>query len=111
LDDGGWDAPVLFGGGAGGEVAVDGVEGFEGIFGEDEESANVSTWSESENVQVVDIENFDAWDVSESSDNTVVLGVYDGWAEFLDVSSVSRFTSAGSHSSGGIDSFDIIPSS
>lgn len=25
LDDGGWDAPVLFGGGTGGEVAVDSV--------------------------------------------------------------------------------------
>jgi len=111
LDDGGWDAPVLFGGGTGGEVAVDGVEGFEGVFSEDEESTDVSTWSESENVQVVDIEDFDAWDVSEGSNDTVVLSVDDSWSEFLDVFSVSRFTSAGSHSSGGIYSFDIIPSS
>merc|ERR1711997_1011108 len=65
LDDGGWDAPVLFGGGTGGEVAVDSVEGFEGVFSEDEESSDVSTWGQSKNVQVVDIENFDAWDVSE----------------------------------------------
>jgi hypothetical protein len=80
LDDGGWDAPVLFGGGTGGEVAVDSVEGFEGVFSEDEKSSDVSTWGQSKNVQVVDIENFDAWDVSESSDNTVVLGVDDGWS-------------------------------
>jgi hypothetical protein len=80
LDDGGWDAPVLFGGGTGGEVAVDSVEGFEGVFSEDEESSDMSTWGQSKNVQVVDIENFDAWDVSESSHNTVVLGVDDGWS-------------------------------
>lgn len=110
LDDGGWDAPVLFGGGTGGEVAVDSVEGFEGVFSEDKESSDMSTWGQSKNVQVVDIEDFDAWDVSESSDNTVVLGIYDCWSQFLDVFSVSGFTSAGSHSSGGIDSFDIVPS-
>jgi len=111
LDDSRWDAPVLFGRGTGCEVTVDGVEGFEGIFGEDEESADVSTWCESENVQGLDIEDFDAWDVSEGSDDTVVLGVDDCWSEFLDVLSVSRFTSAGSGSSGGVNSFDIIPSS
>jgi len=80
LDDGGWDAPVLFGGGTGGEVAVDSVEGFEGVFSEDKESSDMSTWGQSKNVQVVDIEDFDAWDVSESSDNTVVLGIYDCWS-------------------------------
>merc|ERR1712231_23371 len=85
--------------------------GFEGVFGEDEESADVSTWRESEDVQGLDIEDFDAWDVSEGSDDTVVLGVDDCWSEFLDVLSVSRFTSAGSGSSGGVNSFDIIPSS
>lgn len=111
LDDSGWNAPVLFGRGTGGEVTVDGVEGFEGVFGEDEESADVSTWRESENVQGLDVEDFDAWDVSEGSDDTVVLGVDDCWSKFLDVFSVSRFTSAGSGSSGGVNSFNIIPSS
>jgi len=70
----------------------------------------MSTWGESENVQVVDIEDFDTWDVSKGSDDTVVLSVDDGWSKFLNVFSVSRFTSAGSHSSGGVDSFDIVPS-
>jgi len=111
LDDSRWDAPVLFGRGTGGEVTVDGVEGFEGVFGEDEESADVSTWRESENIQGLDIEDFDAWDVSEGSDNTVVLGVDDCWSEFLDMFSITRFTSASSCSSGSVNSFDIIPSS
>jgi len=110
LDDGGWDAPVLLGAGTGGEVTVDVVEGFEGVFGEDQESADVSTWRESENVQAVDIEDLDAWDVSEGSDDTVVLSVDESWSQLLDVLSVSALASAGSHPSAGINSLDIVPS-
>jgi len=110
LDDGGWDAPVLLGAGTGGEATVDGVEGFEGVFGEDEESADVSTWRESENVQAVDIEDLDAWDVSEGSDDTVVLSVDESWSQLLDVLSVSALASAGSHPSAGVNSLDIVPS-
>jgi len=110
LDDGGWDAPVLLGAGTGGEATVDGIEGFEGVFGEDEESTDVSTWRESENVQAVDIEDLDAWDVSEGSYDTVVLSVDECWAQLLDVLSVAGLASAGSCSSAGIDSLHIVPS-
>ena len=110
LNDCGWDAPVFLGRRSGREVSVNGIESFEGIFSENQESANMSAWGESENVQVVDVEDLDTWDVSKGSDDTVVLSVDDGWSKFLNVFSVSRFTSAGSHSSGGVDSFDIVPS-
>jgi len=110
LDDSRRDTPVLLGATAGTHVTVDGVEGFERIFSEDEESSNVSTWSETENVQLVDVQAVDAWDVSEGLDDTVVLSVDDAWAQLLDVLAVSHLTSASSHSAGGVDSLDVVPS-
>jgi hypothetical protein len=110
LDDSRWDTPVLLGATAGTHVTVDGVEGFERVFGEDEESSNVSTWSQSENVQLVDVQTVNAWDVSEGLDNTVILSVDDAWAQLLDVLAVSHLTSASSHSAGGVNSLDIVPS-
>lgn len=110
LNDGAGDAPVGFGGGAGAEVAVDLVEGGKGFLSEDEESADVATWGEAEDVELVDVEGVDAGDVSEGSYDTVVLGIHDAWSEFLDVLAVAHLTSASSHASGGVDSLDIVPS-
>jgi hypothetical protein len=107
LNDGAGDAPVGFGGGAGFEVAVDLVERGKGFLSEDEESADVATWGEAENVELVDVKGVDAGDVSECSYDTVVLGIHDAWSEFLDVLAVAHLTSASSHASGSVDSLDI----
>ena len=89
--------------------AVDGVEGLEGGGGPDAESANVTTWGELEQVELVDWEEGDTWDVSESEGQTIVLGVDDQWASLLDTSSISHFTTSGTESSGCFDTFDISP--
>jgi len=69
----------------------------------------VTAWRQAEDVELVDVEEIDAWDVSEGSHDTVVFGVDDAWAEFLDVLAVTHFTFTGALTSGGVDAFDVVP--
>jgi len=89
--------------------AVDSIEGLEGGGGPDAESTNVSTWGEFEQVEFVNWEEGDTWDISESEGQTIILGIDDQWASLLNASSVSHFTTSGTESSGGFDTFNISP--
>ena len=89
--------------------AVDGIEGLEGRGGPDAESADMSTWGEFEQVEFVNWEEGNTWDVSESEGQTIILGVDDQWSSLLDTSSVSHFTTSGTESSRGFDTFNISP--
>ena len=87
---------------------VDGVECFESVGGVDGESTDMSTGSEFQKVELVDGEEGNAGDVSHSLDDTVVVLVNDKWTSLLDSSSVSHLSSAGSESSGLLDSVDVV---
>jgi len=45
----------------------DGVQGFESGSGVDDESSDLSTWGQLQNVESVDITDFDSWNVSNGS--------------------------------------------
>lgn len=45
----------------------DGVQGFEGGGGVDNESSDLSTWGQLQNVESVDVADFDSWNVSNGS--------------------------------------------
>jgi len=79
----------------------DGVEGLEGILGEDEESSKMSTWGKLEDVKSVDVASVNTWEVlGLSLDGLGIISVDDQWTFTHDVSGVSIFTSSGSDVSG-----------
>ena len=79
----------------------DGVEGLEGILGEDEESSKMSTWGKLEDVKSVDVASVNTWEVLGLSLNSVgLVSVDDQWTLTHDVSGVSVLTSSGSDVSG-----------
>lgn len=54
------------------------VEGFEGILGEDDESAEVTTWGELEEIKSVHVADINTWKVASGSlDTSVVVAVDD----------------------------------
>jgi len=67
------------------------IELLEGILGEDNESSEVTTWSELEEVQSGDVASVNTWEVSGSSlDDWVLIGVDNEW-------SLAESESGGSH--------------
>lgn len=81
----------------GGEVEarlllVDLVEGGNGALGPDDESTDVSSGSELEQVELINGASLDSWNVLESSDNSLVFGVDDQRTSSLSVSSVSHLS-------------------
>lgn len=75
------------------------VETLEGIFSPNDESSDVSSWGKLEKVESADVDDFNAWDVSQSLDEWDVLStVNDQWSSSGSVSSVSLFSSSGSDS-------------
>lgn len=49
------------------EGSEDGVQGFEGGSGVDAESSDLTTWGQLQNVESVDVADFDSWNVSNGS--------------------------------------------
>jgi len=87
------------------------VKSLEGRFSPDNESSEVTTWSQLSQVKSVDIADFNTWDVSNSSEEGDVLVVVDKEGTLTEfVSSVSElsFTSSDGLSVG--DSFDVFVS-
>ena len=90
----------------------DSVEGLESILGEDDESTEVTTWGELEDVKSVDVAGIDTWEVSSGLlDTGGLVSVHDKWTLSHDVSGVSVFTSSGSDLLGSSDLSEIITSS
>lgn len=110
LNNSGRNRPVLFGRRTSAEIAVDFVEGGESVFSEDHKASDVSAWREFEDVQTVDVEKRDTWDIAEGFDNTVVVVVDNARTEFLYVSAASHGAFTGASTSGGVNAFDIVPS-
>jgi hypothetical protein len=74
-DEVGGEEEVLLEGGGGGGCAVDGVEGFEGGGGPDDEAAEVATGGELEEVEGEDGRGLDAGDVAEGADEFLAVGL------------------------------------
>ena len=91
------------------EAAEEVVESFEGFLGPDDESAEVSSGGELEEVKSVDVADLDSWDVSGSLDDGLVVAVIDNErADSHDVSAVSGLSLAGSDLSGDFAFFDFL---
>ena len=81
----------------------------EGTFGEDEKSAELSSWGEGSDVESVDVEDVDTLDVSDGTDQSFgFVGDDEEWTSSLLESVVSHFASAGSEGLSFDDTFDII---
>jgi len=75
----------------------DGVEGLEGILGEDKESSEMSTWGKLEDVKSVNVASVNTWEVLCLSIDTLgLVTIDDQWSLTNDVSRVSVFTGSGS---------------
>lgn len=73
----------------------DGVEGFESVLGENDESTEVTTWGELEDVKSVDVASIDTWEISGGLlDTGGLVSVNDEWSLSHDVSGVSVFSSS-----------------
>jgi len=85
------------------------VESSETTLGEDDESTEMSSWSELEDVESMDIASVNTWQVSSGSLEFIISFVVDDkWSLSQDVSSVSEFTLTGSGVSGLSDLGEII---
>jgi len=104
-----WQAEVVLGGRLLLVGAVDVVELLEGRLGPDAEATQVTTWSDLQQVQALNVEESDAWDVTESTSKTLVLLVDDGWATLHDATTVTHLTLTGTESLGGVHLLDILP--
>jgi len=109
VDDlGEWESVVNLVGGWFLVVTVEAIELVDGSLGPDDESANVTSWGEEEEVEAGDFEEVYTWDVSESLGHwSVLLVVDDQWTSSLGVASVSELSLSCSDSAGVLDSFNI----
>ena len=77
------------------------VELFESTLSPNDESANMSSWCQLEEVHSGDVNGLDSWDVPEGLNQRDVLStVDDEWSSSSSVSSVSNFPSSSSNSDG-----------
>lgn len=105
-----WKKEVLLEGGGLGGGAVDLVEGGEGGGGPDDETAEVSTWGELEEVQGVDWGGLDTWDVAESGNELLSILVWvvdDERTTALLVAAVPQLTLTSTELAGSLDLLDI----
>lgn len=90
----------------------DGVEGLEGILGENDESSKMTTWGELEDVKSVNTAGIDSWEVSSGLlDTGGLISVDNEWTLSHDVSGVSVFSSTLSDLLGLSNLSEIITSS
>ena len=106
------EGPSGFLGRWGSEGTEDAVEGFEGLLGEDEESTEVTTWSELENVKSVDVASFNTWEVSGGLlDGILFVVVDDEWSLSHDISGVSVFSGTSLDLLGSSDLGEVVTNS
>ena len=74
----------------------------EGRLGPDAEPSNMSTRSNLEEIESVDIDEGDTWDVTESAGDTIVLVVDDKWSSALDATTVPHLSLASTAAAGGL---------
>ena len=92
-------------------VAEDAVEGLEGVLGPDDESAEVTTGGELEEVKSVNVDEVDTWEVSGGSLHILILlSVDDEGTTSEDISGVSHFALASSDLLGVSRSLHVITS-
>lgn len=87
--------------------SVEVVQSLKSTTGPDDESANVTSGSEEEEVETVDVDELDSGDVSERLNHWGLLVVDDQGASSLDVSSVSELTLSASDLAGILGLLDI----
>ena len=88
------------------------VQFSEGAFSPDDESSDVSSGGELEEIESADVNSLNTGDVSQGSDKRNVLStVDDKWSSSGSVSSVSEFTETSSNLDGVGNFLDIIESS
>jgi len=86
------------------------IKGFKSILSPDDESSDVSSWSELEKVESGDVNDFNTWDVSQGLDEWDVLSAIDDqWSSSGSVPSISLFSSTGSNSGGVDDLLNVVP--
>lgn len=89
--------------------AEDLVQGLEGRFGPDDQTAEGATWSELLKVESVNVADFNAWDVSDGLEELdVLVGVDEEWATTDSVSSVSDLATTSAEGLGVGNSFDVL---
>jgi len=89
--------------------SVKAVKSLEGILGEDNESTEVTTWGELEDVKSTNVASVNTWEVSSGRFNLLgLITVDDEWSLSHDVLGVSVFTLTGSDGLGGSDLSEII---
>lgn len=87
--------------------SVEVVQSLKSTTGPDDESANVTSGSEEEEVETVDVDELNSGDVSERLNHWGLLVVDDQGASSLDVSSVSELTLSASDLAGILGLFNI----
>lgn len=109
-DDGGWEEEVLLEGGWGGGGSVDGVQSLEGSGGPDNETSEMSTWGELEEVQGEDGGGLDTGDVAESKGKLLSINLWvvdDQWAATLAVTAATELALSGTELAGSLDLGDL----
>jgi len=74
------------------EGAKDFVENLEGTLSPDDETTNVTTGGKLKEIEPLDIDKFDSWNVSESFHNTLVLVIYNEGATALTMPTIPEFS-------------------
>lgn len=112
LDDNwGWEEEVLLEGRRLGGGTVDGIEGLECSRGPDDETTEVTTWGELEEVEGEDGAGLDTWDVAESSDELLAINgwvVDNQWSTALTVAAATELTLTSAELAGGLDLLDVL---
>lgn len=90
------------------EVSEDGVESSEGRLGVDNESTEVTSGSELQDVESVDVANIDTLDVSSGLGNRVIIVVDNEGTLSHDISRVSVFAFTSSDFAGALDLIEIV---
>ena len=91
-----------------GDRAVDSVEVLEGVLGPDDETTDMTTRSETEEVETSDVAEFDTGEVSEGLSDTFFTIVVDNHGtETSDVTAISQLAHTTADVLGGSDLFDI----
>lgn len=89
--------------------SVKGVKTLEGILGEDDESSEVTTWSELDDVKSTNVASVNTWEVSSGTlDIHGVVTVDNKWSLSHDVLGVSVLSLSGSDGLGGSDLREIV---
>jgi len=85
------------------------VEGFEGVLGEDDESSEVTTWGELEQVESVDGASVDTWEVTSGLlDKWVLISVDDQRSLLENEAGASQFANTGTSSLVVTDTGEVI---